>query len=74
MIVMPRMKLALMPVFALLLSAVCFAEDKIRVACVGEPVKVILDTDMVGDYDDMGALACLHAEELSWMVQACGQR
>ncbi|MBQ6135928.1 MAG: nucleoside hydrolase [Kiritimatiellae bacterium] len=26
-----------------------------------EPVKVILDTDMISDYDDMGALACLHA-------------
>ena len=25
------------------------------------PVKVILDTDMIMDYDDMGALACLHA-------------
>ena len=26
-----------------------------------EPVKIIFDTDMVTDYDDMGALACLHA-------------
>ena len=26
-----------------------------------EPVKVIFDTDMVGDFDDVGALACLHA-------------
>ena len=26
-----------------------------------EPVKVIFDTDMVSDYDDVGALACLHA-------------
>ena len=26
-----------------------------------EPVKIILDTDMYSDYDDVGALACLHA-------------
>jgi inosine-uridine nucleoside N-ribohydrolase len=26
-----------------------------------EPVKIILDTDMISDYDDMGAMACLHA-------------
>lgn len=26
-----------------------------------EPVKVILDTDMITDFDDVGALACLHA-------------
>ena len=26
-----------------------------------EPVKVILDTDMLTDFDDVGALACLHA-------------
>ncbi len=38
MIVMPRMRLAWMPVFALLLSAVCLAEDKIRVACVGDSI------------------------------------
>ena len=25
------------------------------------PVKVIFDTDMIGDFDDVGALACLHA-------------
>ena len=27
----------------------------------GEPVSVILDTDMLTDFDDVGALACLHA-------------
>lgn len=27
----------------------------------GEPVKVIFDTDMYADFDDAGALACLHA-------------
>ena len=26
-----------------------------------EPVKVIFDTDMITDFDDVGALACLHA-------------
>ena len=26
-----------------------------------EPVKIILDTDMLTDFDDVGALACLHA-------------
>jgi inosine-uridine nucleoside N-ribohydrolase len=25
------------------------------------PVKIIFDTDMIGDFDDVGALACLHA-------------
>lgn len=29
--------------------------------CVAEPVKVIFDTDMYTDFDDTGALACLHA-------------
>ena len=26
-----------------------------------EPVKVILDTDMLTEFDDVGVLACLHA-------------
>ena len=26
-----------------------------------EPVRVIFDTDMITDFDDIGALACLHA-------------
>lgn len=30
-------------------------------AAHASPVKVILDSDMIGDFDDMGALACLHA-------------
>ncbi len=30
-------------------------------AVVAEPVKVIFDTDMITDFDDVGALACLHA-------------
>ena len=31
-----------------------------RVAASG-PVKVIFDTDMITDFDDVGALVCLHA-------------
>lgn len=30
-------------------------------ASVAAPVKVIFDTDMISDFDDVGALACLHA-------------
>ena len=30
-------------------------------AAAAEPVKVIFDTDMLTDFDDVGALACLHA-------------
>ncbi len=30
-------------------------------AAVAEPVKIIFDTDMITDFDDVGALACLHA-------------
>ena len=30
-------------------------------AATAAPVKVILDTDMLTDFDDVGALACLHA-------------
>ena len=33
----------------------------VGLALWAEPVKVIFDTDMVEDYDDVGALACLHA-------------
>ena len=29
--------------------------------CAREPVKVVFDTDMITDFDDVGALACLHA-------------
>ena len=31
------------------------------ISAQAEPVKVIFDTDMLGDFDDVGALACLHA-------------
>ena len=38
----------------------------LAIACLwgtlfAEPVKVIFDTDMYTDFDDAGALACLHA-------------
>ena len=45
------------PVLAIAL-ATCFAVD---FAIAAEPVKVIFDTDMISDFDDVGALACLHA-------------
>lgn len=41
---------AILPVF-ILAAAVCAAA----------PVKIIFDTDMLSDFDDVGALACLHA-------------
>ena len=31
------------------------------VSLSAEPVKIIFDSDMIGDFDDVGALACLHA-------------
>ena len=37
--------------------AAVFAAAALRAA----PVKVIFDTDMITDFDDVGALACLHA-------------
>ena len=42
---------------AALLAGCCTAPDYSR----HEKVRVILDTDMIQDYDDMGALAILHA-------------
>lgn len=41
-------------------AAFCLAASA-ALAARGEPVKVILDTDMYTDYDDVGALAVLHA-------------
>ena len=41
-------------VLALCLGFLCSAGQ-------GSPVKVIFDTDMYTDFDDVGALACLHA-------------
>ena len=33
----------------------------VAIAVTAAPVKVIFDTDMITDFDDVGALACLHA-------------
>ena len=33
----------------------------LSLAAKAEPVKIIFDTDMLTDFDDVGALACLHA-------------
>ena len=41
-------------------AAPCMADAGGRPAVAG-PVKVIFDTDMLTDFDDVGALACLHA-------------
>jgi len=41
----------------LAILAVCTAS----VAVANDPVKIIFDTDMLTDFDDVGALACLHA-------------
>ena len=40
---------------------ILFAGIASAVAVIAEPVKVIFDTDMYTDFDDAGALACLHA-------------
>ena len=39
----------------------CAAVVALAAAATAEPVKVIFDSDMIGDFDDVGALACLHA-------------
>ena len=50
-------KLAMFVLFLIGLSPVIKAEEEPK----REPVKIILDTDMLTDFDDVGALACLHA-------------
>ena len=42
-------------VFILLVGMAC------ALAGVAKPIKVIFDTDTITDFDDVGALACLHA-------------
>src|SRR5580692_1916706 len=49
-----RFRRMLLPVL-LLLAAVCYGQRD------GGPVRVIFDTDMGPDYDDVGAIALLHA-------------
>ena len=51
------MKKTMMAGLAAMLALCCGAADVTR----HEKVKVILDSDMISDYDDMGALAILHA-------------
>ena len=36
------------------------------------PVKIIFDTDMIGDYDDVGAMAVLHKLPDCHSPRACG--
>ena len=36
------------------------------------PVKIIFDTDMIGDYDDVGAMAVLHKLPDRHSPRACG--
>ena len=45
----------------LLSLAVCLHVSIFAYSSSAEPVKVIFDTDMYTDFDDAGALACLHA-------------
>ena len=47
--------------FAVALLAGCAGLGRSDRAADAEPVKVIFDTDMYTDFDDAGALACLHA-------------
>ena len=49
------------PILAILAAALAAGCCLTRAVSGREPVKIILDTDMIADYDDMGALACLHA-------------
>ena len=44
-----------------ILAGVLFAVGLTLAGFAAEPVKVIFDTDMLTDFDDVGALACLHA-------------
>jgi len=39
----------------------CVVCGLLSLTVAAEPVKVILDSDMLTDFDDVGALACLHA-------------
>ena len=43
------------------LSSLCALCAMAALPLFASPVKVILDTDMITDFDDVGALACLHA-------------
>ncbi len=58
------MKYSIMKNSAYLLLIICFAVAGCKTKTAGnktEPVKIIFDTDLGPDYDDVGALAFLHA-------------
>ena len=42
-------------------TAVLVSCAAVAFAAAATPVKIIFDTDMLTDFDDVGALACLHA-------------
>ena len=42
-------------------SAVAILGTVAALALGATPVKIIFDTDMITDFDDVGTLACLHA-------------
>ena len=42
-------------------TAVLVSCAAVAFAAAAAPVKIIFDTDMLTDFDDVGALACLHA-------------
>ncbi len=54
-------------IFFTLLRSVCLAQGTF-----GQPLSVILDTDMDSDVDDVGALAMLHSYERSGKVKILG--
>ena len=52
--------IVLMACASAMLAAVAYG-DSTPAAGSRQPVKIIFDTDMLTDFDDVGALACLHA-------------
>lgn len=53
-------------VFTSVYKIVALAVCSLTISAMGakkpaEPVKIIFDTDMIQDFDDVGAMACLHA-------------
>ena len=42
-------------------AAIIVSCASMALAVVAAPVKIVFDTDMITDFDDVGALACLHA-------------
>lgn len=55
-------------VFTSVYKIVALAVCSLTISAMGakkpaEPVKIIFDTDMIQDFDDVGAMACLHAPD-----------